>query len=201
MIYLSIDTETTGLDFERCQLLSFAAIIEDTKNLKSFEDSPKVHYYIVNDFITGSPYALNMNKDIIEKISIYQRKNKEEREKYSNELGVEFIKENELVTKFTKFLRNNGFHENPPIHLTVVGKNFSTFDKIFLERVPQFTNLIKFRNRIGDPMHYFIDWEQDEVFPNTDTCIKRSGLNIDFKHDALTDSWDMILLMRKQYER
>ena len=41
MIYISIDTETTGIDKEKCQVIELGAIIEDTTKPLSFEESPK----------------------------------------------------------------------------------------------------------------------------------------------------------------
>jgi len=69
MKYLSIDTETTGLNSENCQILSIAAVLEDTENTKTpVEDLPHFHYIFRHEFIQGEPYALNMNKELIEVI-------------------------------------------------------------------------------------------------------------------------------------
>ena len=66
MKYISIDIETTGLDPSTCQILSVGAIIEDSNNIQSYEDLPKFHVAIKHDQITGSPFAINMNRELIE---------------------------------------------------------------------------------------------------------------------------------------
>jgi len=64
MIYISIDTETTGLNPENCQLLSFGAIVEDTNKKLPFDQIPKFHCAVLRgerDILQGELYALNMN--------------------------------------------------------------------------------------------------------------------------------------------
>ena len=66
MKYLSIDIETSGLDPENNQILSIGAIVEDTDNKLSFDEIPKFHVCILADQLIGSPFALQMNKELIE---------------------------------------------------------------------------------------------------------------------------------------
>ena len=72
MKYVSIDIETSGLDPESNCILSFGAIIEDTKTKLPYEKVPKFYKIINQQNITGRAFALNMNKDIIETLAIYQ---------------------------------------------------------------------------------------------------------------------------------
>jgi len=72
MKYISIDLETTGLDPENCQILTIGAVIEDTNNIKPMEELPTFHAAILHRRIEGSPFAINMNKEIIESIVYYQ---------------------------------------------------------------------------------------------------------------------------------
>ena len=69
MIYLSIDLETTGLEKDRYQILSFGAILEDTEKKLPYDEIPKFHAAILHNEITGSPFAINMNKKIIFRMS------------------------------------------------------------------------------------------------------------------------------------
>jgi oligoribonuclease (3'-5' exoribonuclease) len=64
MRYISIDIETTGLDSEKYDVLSIGAIIEDTDNKIPYEELPKFHAAIKRQEITGSPFAINMNRDM-----------------------------------------------------------------------------------------------------------------------------------------
>ena len=78
MKYLSIDTETSGLNFENCQLLSFGAILEDTKTKLPLDQCPKINVYITSKNINGEPFALNMNASIIKAISDFNLLNNNE---------------------------------------------------------------------------------------------------------------------------
>jgi hypothetical protein len=72
MKYLSIDLETTGLDAEKYQILTFSAILEDSQKKLSFEECPKINIYILRDEILGSAFAVSMNAKIISSISRFQ---------------------------------------------------------------------------------------------------------------------------------
>ena len=65
MKYISIDLETTGLKPESHQILTFSGILEDTSKVLPFEEIPKFNIYILRDDITGSPFAINMNSEMI----------------------------------------------------------------------------------------------------------------------------------------
>ena len=65
MKYISIDIETTGIDPETCQILSFGAILEDTSDPQTYADSFKFYYEFHYDRISGSPMALAMNASLI----------------------------------------------------------------------------------------------------------------------------------------
>ena len=65
MIYLSVDVETSGLNPEKCQILSLGVIVEDTTKKLPFNQIPKFHCAIVPEEINGELFALNMNKELI----------------------------------------------------------------------------------------------------------------------------------------
>ena len=41
MRIVSIDTETTGLDYDTCQILQVGAVIEDTINVRPLDELPR----------------------------------------------------------------------------------------------------------------------------------------------------------------
>lgn len=222
MKYISIDIETSGLDFEKNQILSIGAIIEDTEKKLPFEELPKFHVGILRQDITGSLFAINMNRDLIETLVEYQTaKSQDEKNDIVHMTGMQFLKEEDVVEAFHDFLYENGLAsvsslDTPmkvingksypiltsrmtPAHINVAGKNFGTFDKLFLERLPRWKQAIRIRQRIIDPGVYFIYWKDDDSVPSLDLCKERAGLKGKVTHNALEDAWDVIELLRKQY--
>ena len=226
MIIISIDIETTGLDPENNHILSIGAIIENTESKLSFDRIPKFHVAILHREVRGSLIAINMNRELIEYISLYQSsETDEEKENIIKMSGLKFFQEDEVVEEFFNFLCLNGIHSIPmekmlmhhckevdgkripcmtskmsPTVLTVAGKNFATFDKLFLERLPRWKQAIKIRQRMIDPGVLFTDWKNDETIPNLDKCKQRAKVEGIVTHNALEDAWDVIQLLRTQYK-
>jgi DNA polymerase III epsilon subunit-like protein len=226
MKYISIDIETTGLDSERYDVLSIGAIIEDTNNKLPYEELPKFHAAIKRQEITGSPFAINMNRDLIESIVRYQSaETQDEKNDLVNLTGMWFLNEDEVVEQFYYFLYVNGMTQGQlvganqgqttidwcgkkipainrgtnPSYITVAGKNFGTFDKLFLEKLPRWKQLIRTRSRLIDPSVLFVDWKNDNDLPSLNTCKERAGVSGAVSHNALEDAWDVIQVMRKFY--
>jgi DNA polymerase III epsilon subunit-like protein len=225
MIYLSIDVETTGLEKDRYQILSIGAILEDTTKKLSFEEIPKFHAAILHNEITGSPFALNMNKKIIEAIVQYQTaENQDEKNDIVQMAGMQFYQEDQVVEGFYRWLYDNGVVEfdmekfksqmvklengkaypmltskMKPVTINVAGKNFASFDKHFLERLPRWQQVIRIRQRIIDPSVIFTNWTDDKAIPSLYECKQRAKIEGVVTHDALEDAWDVIQLLRTQY--
>lgn len=186
--YVSIDLETTGLNWETCQILSFGAVIEDRSKETPIEDLPKFHKIINRDFIKGEPYALSLNKDIIETIKLGKSK--------------DLIYEQDLADYFLSFLLQNGYEGiqntswgSVSVKINVAGKNFNGFDKRFLEKVPDFLNIIRIGHRVLDPAPLYL--EKDDVdLPNLQTCLDRAGIKTEVTHNALQDCIDVIKVLR-----
>jgi oligoribonuclease len=228
MKYVSIDIETTGLDPINHKTLSIGAIIEDTNNPLPFEELPKFHVAILHNELVGSPFAINMNKDLIETIVQYQTANsQDEKNDLVQMTGMQFMSIDKVVESFFYFLYDNGLakSDNPlfpmvsetikvingktyPIlgpntkteSITVAGKNFGTSDKLFLENLPNWKRHIRTKNRIIDPSILFVDWENDNCLPSLNECKQRAGIAGEVTHNALEDAWDVIQTLRKTYK-
>ena len=85
------------------------------------------------------------------------------------------------------------------ITLNVAGKNFGTFDKLFLQELPWWQKLIRTRQRVLDPAILMVDWKNDKSLPNLTQCKERAGVNGIVTHNALEDAWDVIEVLRKFY--
>jgi hypothetical protein len=224
MKYLSIDIETSGLSSDNHKILSIGVIVEDTSNKLPFKDIPKFHCAILHEEITGSIFALSMNKNLIGLINKHQTaKTQEDKDALSIGEDIFFLKEEEVCEKLWNFLFineildqsyyevNKTFNSTltqiiyPDIknakvsHITCAGKNFGTFDKLFLEKLPRWKQLFKIRQRIIDPTILFTDWKNDNDLPNLTTCKTRAKTGKKVTHNAIEDAFDVIELMRTQY--
>jgi hypothetical protein len=214
MIYVSIDIETSGLDHEKNCVLSIGAIIEDTQKKLPYEECPKFNAVILQREIVGSPRALTMNKGLIAMIGEYLEGNDETRFNMDTILNYSFYEKEDVVKKFYEFLWVNGYGEavpnqllvtskidsnSKPITLNVAGKNFGTFDKLFLQQLPWWQKLIRTRQRVLDPAILCVDWYKDNSLPSLTTCKERTNISGEVTHDALEDAWDVIQVLRKFY--
>jgi DNA polymerase III epsilon subunit-like protein len=224
MRYVSIDIETTGLDTQICQVLSIGAVIEDTNNLLPINELPSFHAAILTKRIDGEPYAINMNRDLIQSIVYYQTaRDQDEKNDLVQMTGMKFLEKDKVVEEFYYWLAQNGFvdlsepasggyvtmldgqmipavtSKTKPVHISAAGKNFATFDLKFLENLPRWKQLIKVRQRILDPSVLFTDWFEDESLPSLGQCKERAGFEGTVAHDALEDCKDIVKLLRKKY--
>lgn len=226
MKYLSIDIETTGLDPERDQILSIGIIVEDTTKKLPFNEIPKFHCAIVHKEIRGGLFAINLNRDLIQVINSWTcAEDSDEQKAIEEDTGMIFLKEEEVTKHLFRFLYLHNMLDKtiyafesggcfkvingvsyPSItsrtaksNLNVAGKNFGTFDKLFIEKLPWWDKLFKIRQRIIDPAVLFTDWTEDESLPNLTVCKKRAKIGEIVTHDAIEDAWDVIELMRTQY--
>jgi hypothetical protein len=218
MKYVSIDIETSGLNHDMNHVLSIGAIIEDTNNKLPYEELPKFNAIVLQNNIQGSPRAVTMNQEIISLMGDYLEGTDEVRKSLNRNSGYEFYEEEDVVKEFYKFLWSNGFatldspstHVNgkltpiidgrtKPITLNVAGKNFGTFDRLFLVELPWWQKLIRTRQRVLDPAILCVDWENDTSLPSLTTCKERMNVEGIVTHNALEDAWDVIEILRKFY--
>lgn len=216
MNLVSIDIETSGLESENNQVLSIGAIIEDTRKKLPFDEIPKFNALVLQHRITGSPRALTMNKGIIELIGEYLEGDDEVKKKHDTYSGYQILKEEDVVKEFYYFLYNelgevdervNLFlYDRPPVNsntkpilINVAGKNFGTFDKLFLEKLPWWKKLIQVKQRIIDPSILYCNWNEDDVLPSLSKCKERADIKGIVSHNALADAWDVIQVLRKFY--
>ena len=225
MKYISIDIETTGLDPENCQILSIGAVIEDTLNQLPFEDLPKFHGVIKRENVSGSLFALNMNRDLIEAIVQYSgAEDQDEKNDIVHMTGMQFYHEDEIVEALFQFCYRNGLvpvdpnflnrafknvngtaypaltSNMPKVYLNCAGKNFAGFDKKFLEKLPRWKQVFSIRSRVLDPGILFVDWINDESVPSLDECKKRAGIDGVVTHNAVEDAMDVVMLLRQCYQ-
>lgn len=206
--YVSIDIETSGIDPEKHQLLEFGAILEDTENPLSFMEIPKFSCIIGQGDITGTPRALTMNERILRILSQYWNTDTDGQEVMEKQFNI--ISKHDLVNNFLEWLlpliESEDFPPDISLHyltkfcfpFTVAGKNFSSFDAKFLDKMPNWEKL-PIERRVIDPSVLYFDWKNDVRLPSLDECLKRAGIEKTVTHTALEDAWDVIQVLRKKY--
>lgn len=214
MLYVSLDIETSGLDHKKNKILSIGAIIEDTENKLPFDECPKFNVAVLQNEFIGSPRAITINKELISLIADYQDADDETRRLIDSHGNYKYIREDEVAKEFYWFLYyqgivNGGIKDGEhriiingttkPITINVAGKNFGTFDKLFLQELPWWEKLIHVRQRLLDPAILMVDWVNDISLPNLYRCKQRAGIDGVVTHDALEDAWDVIEVLRKFY--
>lgn len=216
MIYVSIDIETTGLDPLSNNVLSIGAIIEDTSKKLPYDECPKFNAIVLNRQLQGSPRAITMNKEIISLMGEYLEGKDEVREILNNNSGYKFYEEDEVVKHFFTFLLDNDVIDNEwtkdwknggrdinsnsrPVTINVAGKNFGTFDKLFLQELPWWQKLIRTRQRVLDPAILCVNWNEDNALPSLTECKERTNVDGIVTHNALEDAWDVIQVLRNFY--
>ena len=226
MKYISIDIETTGLDADFNHILSIGAVIEDTLNPLPFEELPKFHAVIKRESVYGSIFALNLNRDLIQAMKDYsEARTQELKDEIEESFGAKFYEEDEVVEALYQFCYRNNLVEFDPdflnkhvklvdgimypilgsnmkkTYLNCAGKNFAGFDKKFLEKLPRWKQVFSIRSRVLDPGILFVDWKNDESIPSLDQCKQRAGIDGVVTHNAVEDAMDVVMLLRKCYQK
>lgn len=199
MKYVSIDVETTGIDDSFCQVLEIGAIIEDTRLKLPFDKIPKFKRILNHKEFHGQAFAINMNQRIF-KILAQRAMIKNTKEKIDFDIEHKIVNPDEAVYDLMFWLKLNGIDsKEDKVTITVAGKNFMSFDLKFLKKLPDWDKHITVRSRGLDPGGFSVDWENDEIIPSLDECMKRQGIEGCVSHDALLDAWDVIKVLRKNY--
>ena len=194
MKYLSIDIETTGLDASNCDILQFAAVIDDLKNPKPLESLPKFEaMFIKKNGYHGHPYALSMHSEMFKKIDFAIKKKLD----VCPDTGVRFMEIEALPTALDVFLMQNGFEPRyDKQYVNVAGKNIGQFDLQFLNAKIKDWGRIKFLSRVIDPAILYFDLQKDIALPDMKTCLERAGLTEEVAHTAYEDALLVIKLIR-----
>ena len=157
MTYVSIDIETTGLNPLKDQILQFGAVKSTgemfTRDIKWAR-------------ISGDPFALDMNKNLLNCVNGISIRN--------------------LHSQFKEWLGN------PTDTILAAGKNIAGFDYPFLAQVGF---EVMFKHGFLDPGPLYFQ-SGDIKIPNLTECLKRAGMVPTNLHTALGDAWDVHRLIQ-----
>ena len=182
MPYVSIDIETTGLDPATCQILEIGAVWEDwTRPLKEL---PTYRRLVLHDEYRGNAHALAMNAELLKQLS--------------GERQPWFLDEDKVADDLAEWLKSCGWDGKTGI--TPAGKNFASFDRQFLKRLPRFEQVVRLHHRTLDPAILY--WQvTDEKLPDSKTCYERAGMDPKVAHTAVEDALAVVRLIRMGVKR
>jgi hypothetical protein len=171
-------------------------VIEDTLDVKPIEDLPRYVCLIEHKEYVGSAFALQMNVELLRTIANLEKQARDNRVSYRMEHSI--MTPTMAVASLASWLASHGCEvDGERVIINVAGKNFASFDKVFLEKLPNFTSKIKIRSRIIDPAVYATDWKSDLAVPGLKLCKERAGIDGEVTHDAVDDAIDVIKVLRK----
>lgn len=191
MKYVSIDIETTGLNPHIHDIVEFGAVIDDLANPQPIEKLPTFQAILVQDHYRVTPYCMTLHQRLWSEI--------QERDENDHR----FMAIDDLPTAFYNFLSKNGYPYNEKkeaYDLTVAGKNFASFDLLFLKE-QCFWHGINFKHRTLDPAVLYLDPKIDTELPGMGLCLKRAGINEEVTHGAVPDALQVIKLIRHHFCR
>lgn len=187
MRFVSIDLETTGPNPWVHEILEFAAIIYDTHRPVPREEAPQFRVLVQPTFAHANATALRMNQLLVKELS-------------APTFSTVVLAPEVLPNRFAEFLLQHGFvrHERGTIRVQAAGKNFDKFDRIFLERQPNFRQYINLYRAALDPgLLYWNPASDKQWIPNMVACKKRAGFaDTAVAHRALDDAWDVVQLVQ-----
>ncbi len=181
--YVSIDIETTGLDPETCQILEIGAVWDDWT--RTIDTLPVYHRLVYHKEYRGSAYALALNANLLKHLS-------GQREPWWRD-------PDQVADDFAAWLKEQCGWDGKRA-LTPAGKNFASFDRQFLKRLPRFEQVVKLHHRTLDPA--ILWWRpEDEKLPDSKTCYERAGLDNKVAHTAVEDAQAVVRLIRLGIKR
>ena len=173
MRLVSIDLETTGLDPDTCEIVEFAAVLEDGHGTP-VGDLDTFRFRVKKPTYTGDPYALSMHCELFKAIAA---------------APVDELSASDLVGKphmLGRCFRRWLVAKLLPTHnFNVVGKNFANFDARFLNRLESSRDCFQWNHRVLDPASMFVH-RKDMAAPSTKECIQRARLSKSFRDDCAT---------------
>ena len=182
MPYVSIDLETTGLNYDYCQILEIGAVYDDWT--KPVAELPVYHRYIQDTVYTGEPFGLALNAAILKRLS--------------GDAEDNWLLASEVAEDFVDWLQIDCGWGNTDNHkITATGKNFGTFDLPFLRKIGRFP----FAHRVLDPAPLYFRPLEDEGLPDTKTCMERAGLDGKVAHTAVEDAIAVVKLIRYAFSQ
>ena len=121
-----------------------------------------------------------MNADILRKLANPQK-------------GGTYLRPGEVADAMAAWLGRCGWDLSTGI--TPAGKNFASFDRQFLKRLPDFEKKVRLHHRTLDPAMLFLAARRREAARQQDV-LQRAGMGPKVAHTALEDALAVVQLIR-----
>ncbi len=192
--YLSVDLETTGLEVSDSQIIQFGAIFDDL--VSPIDQLPRIELIVLDeeDCYTGQSFAINMNREIMRKISeatVWARHNPA--------LPQGFCYLGELADMVAAWLAEEVDFNPAKDKITYAGKNFESFDSQFLGELDFFEKLPRRHRSLDIGSMFWHPGVDGGVPPSSEKCLIRAGFDGSVKHEALDDALNVVKCIRAKH--
>ena len=204
MKYISIDTETTGLDPKTSELLEVGLVVFESTQPFQHTSSNTLRVVFVRSQIQGNIFAIDMNKELLSEMLSIKFEHDEPYLEVLEEDCTTLYVNSDRIKKTFDFLDSDLCSVNSSLEhylisfladagvegkLNVAGKNFAKFDEGFLRKSLAFEKVIlkNMRHRILDVGSMYVTSE-DKVIPNLTECLRRAGIEDVVSHCAVDDA-------------
>lgn len=198
MKYVSGDLETTGLIPNTHRIIEFAFVIDDLAHQRPVETLPAIHGFVRNsDNMFWGNGALEMFAPRIAEYNAAPKIDAADVVKTILNFLPAF-----LIMDFAKRSQTQGFDSYKVLteqKVTFAGKNFASFDRPFLQWLPEGERLSNImHHRFIDPGSMYLE-PKDVTVPSTSECLKRANIGGKVSHRALDDARDVVRLIRHKF--
>jgi hypothetical protein len=185
MRLVAADVESTGLDRDRCQVISFSLVVDELGSDVPPDRLPALNLWVRHPGgMWWEPVALGMHAAVVPDLV---------NPKVSSIGGVPVVRDGVEVVKRVRDFFAGWPVEDGFVRPTFAGKN-PGFDLAFLRPYLHSAG-VKPRHRAIDPAVWFLR-DGDGAVPSLEECLARAGLEPSGLHTAWGDALDVVRLVR-----